>query len=352
MSADLAKTVRSIIESHWGSSVFHDDAVLANRELGLVGDGRFDPNLNPVFFVGDISGSPRFLLIGLKPGRGLDSTPSFAAEMSALSSGFDDYWRSRLGYFGSAAFNGRHYSATAKLLSLISGEGLPSSPRDFLHTNAVQVELFPLFAAHQGFDIGGLRWLRQHTESGRLASEVLDRLLHGAEWELAVARYGSTFDFIREFFGAKDGPTLGRFPTATVVIAGKPLRLIGLTGQYVSTRDLLAVAGGGGDSGRSTDLTASETSVGVSGTFTQFRDAILALDPEVGLRPRANKSLAFDYPFGGSRRNFACITPRRGWIQLDALSSDLKFEDRIPVHAGSLSIGIARCREALRFLSP
>jgi hypothetical protein len=75
--------------------------------------------------------------------------------------------------------------------------------------------------------------------------------------------------------------------------------------------------------------------------FEEIGHFILALGTDVGTRRRAGKSLAFE-----RRRNFACITQREQWIQLDVLKSDLTFENRVQVRPGEQST--SRVRELLR----
>ena len=78
----------------------------------------------------------------------------------------------------------------------------------------------------------------------------------------------------------------------------------------------------------------------VETTFAELRRAINSLGTDIGERRRGDgSSIAFE-----RRRNFACITKRTRWVQLDALRADLAFEDRLRVGPGEMTVEAALVR--------
>jgi hypothetical protein len=348
VSQRLSRAISELLRPEFPFTRLLEEAPIINQRLGLSGETAFDQSLKPVFFVGDISADPRFLLVGLKPGKGSDSNSRFTAERTSLATtDFDAYFDSRLNYFSSPAFNGTHYGPIAKLAGSLAESGFPLSAAAALHATAVQVEMFPLFAASQGFDLGGLRWLREETISGRLATQVLETVVAHFSGEFVIARYRTTFALICELFNGRLGESIGIFPTATISVGGRHLRLVCLPGDRGITNAHLALQDNATPR-RASPRSATSRNGALHREFEELRARIGAIDAAIGEKARAGGSLAFDYPYRGGRRNFVCITPRPSGTKLDALRSNLQFEDGIKFRSVDSAVG--RCKEALDFL--
>src|SRR5688572_24448702 len=128
MSRELALAISELLRAEFPFTELLEEVPGINQRLGLSGETAFDQSLKPVFFVGDISADPQFLLVGLKPGKGSDSNASFTVERNALATNdFGAYFDSRVNYFRSPAFNGTHYGAISKLAGTLAGTGFPLS---------------------------------------------------------------------------------------------------------------------------------------------------------------------------------------------------------------------------------
>ena len=78
----------------------------------------------------------------------------------------------------------------------------------------------------------------------------------------------------------------------------------------------------------------------VETTFAELRRAINSLATDIHERPRGEgASMAFE-----RRRNFACITKRSRWVQLDTLRADMAFEDGLRVGPGEMTVAAALAR--------
>ncbi|MBE0608025.1 MAG: hypothetical protein IH609_01455 [Dehalococcoidia bacterium] len=203
-----------------------------NACLKLKGAFAFDPDVPPVYLVGDLANRPRFLLVGVNPNRGSDRDPVFAAESESLSESVASYIQSRRHYFVGHSFNANHYLPTAKLLAGLSREPW-RDPASFLHRNAVQVELVPFFSPHQNLAPSQLRFIRDHTLGGRLAAEVFSQLLR-LRWDAIVIRGGGgALQYLRtELHVAVEQTQRNTGVLGSVGILGTKTQFISLTGNH------------------------------------------------------------------------------------------------------------------------
>jgi hypothetical protein len=307
-----------------------------NRRFGLTGDVAFDASLRPSFLVGDISGQPEVLLIGLKPGLSSDTNKAFQREREALIGSFEDYRASRTNYFLSSALNSNHYRPTAKAAATVRGEPFPRRLGEYLHSNSVQAELIPFFAPRAGLDAKGFRRLHETSGGGRLAAQVIDALLHERPWKAILVRYRLTFDTFCAVRGL-----VSRDNRAELRTNGRAVPVVGLIGRYPSDAGILGLSGAVIPAGVGSTPRGRPEPESDSGSFGELREYILALGNDVGPRPqRKNGTFVFR-----RRRNFVTLIPQSRGLKIDVLTAQ-GFQDGVRVLP--MGIGLSEAQRLIR----
>jgi hypothetical protein len=291
----------ALLEARWPFARELAEITSINKRFRIDGDTAFDENLRPVFFVGDLAGSPDFLSIGLKLGRNLDSTAGFADEKAALAGTFDGYRRSRESYFLSPSLNTRHYWPLAKVTAALLGQSRPAALGAWLQDHVVQAELLPFFARSSGLAVDDFIEVRKTSSGGQLADQVLRVLLEARPWTAIVTRYRQTYDVfsrVADVIEAADGPV--------VRLGGRDIPVVRIDGRNVSGADVDAIAArfrrkGGARPHSSGRASAAASSVAVTTTGA----AITFLSEEaLGLRNKSGRrwAVAQAFAFGATPR--------------------------------------------------